>query len=629
MKHGRLVAASVFGAGFVVAMQLVLLVSGLLLRSLDQLTVIGVTAISGAGLYGLGYWVGPRTQRPQASKSDAQNRWIAVSAGLLGGLVALQYAWRAYLAVRFPILDWDGAMYHMVKAAVWIQEGAIVNVPQTGFLQGFPASGEVNLLWFMVFLGNDTLADLAGLLYVPVLIAGTALTARLVGADRWMALMGGLLVAAVPAVFVLGSTTYVDVPSAATAMAAIGLVVFAFQESKDFWQRQEPLPRTLWVGWLLAGGLAGVSAGTKIPNLLVVAIPLVVVAIAGFSLARSSGAAKWPPVLAAMGYGAAAAALGSVWYVINIVIHRNPVYPLRVGPFEGPLQRADTLSVNTSPGFGDVGVVQQVLWSWTADFARQVWNYDVRPGGFGFAWPLLIVPSLVLAAVWLVRRRQYIVLSLVWLPCLAATLVIPALWWARLTILLIALGGVSFALVASNAEMRRGRSRDSLAVPLSVAALVLAAYSMFLATERANFVNGQFSYVPGEALRVGEVLSLSLESRDELAYAVGPWRTCSGFRAIPAGASVALGTSRAAFRWPYLIIGPDLDRFVAPHPLGWPRTTAELEATVDALKVDFIVVEESGPSAAIAQASTILLRVRSDVCSDLVEPLAIYAVSGQ
>ena len=622
-RHGRLASATVVVAGWIVGVQTSLLIAGAGFRSLTPGSVFVVAIVVALLMFLLGVWIGSPI-RFSAGSARGGNKWIISTTIFLGLLVGLQYVWRAYHAWRFPLMDWDGMMYHVVKPDVWLMSEAIVNVPQAGFWQGYPASGELNILWFMVFSGNDHLADMASLPSVLLLICGTALVARLLGAERWLSVLGGLLVGAVPAVFLLGSTAYVDVPSAATAIAAMGLILLAYDGTRDRWLGETPLPRTMWASWIIAGALAGISMGTKIMNVLIVAIPLLVITGWVYVCARRRLVAYRSAIAVQVSFGATALVFGGYWYVVNLVVHANPVYPFRFGPFSGPLEPSDVTNVNTVDGFSEAGAVGRLLWSWTADFSTSIFNYDIRPGGFGFAWPLLMAPALVIGAIWLARRRAYFALAICWVPAVLIAFIGPMSWWARLTLLLIALGGASFAVVTTHLRMHLESGSLVLAVPISVVAVALAVGSMVLATTHSNYV-GRFGYSPGQVLTLAEIIELSKEPRSDLLEVVSPWGACRGFESIRSGSLVATD----GFRWPHLVVGPDLARVLARPLASEYESSVAFEAAVEERGLDYVILDESSHNAILASTSSRFRLVEAGVCAGRLDAQAVFEYDGE
>ncbi|TMC61233.1 MAG: hypothetical protein E6J17_08770, partial [Chloroflexi bacterium] len=79
-------------------------------------------------------------------------------------LVVATLAWRTLLALRLPVVDYDGWSYHLVFADVWLQHNALVLVPQRPWTAGYPADAELLTTWLMAFTRSDALAGFTSLL---------------------------------------------------------------------------------------------------------------------------------------------------------------------------------------------------------------------------------------------------------------------------------------------------------------------------------------------------------------------------------------------------------------------------------------------------------------------------------
>src|SRR5436190_9264865 len=99
-------------------------------------------------------------------------------------LVAGTLAWRTFLALRLPVVDYDGYSYHLVFLDVWFGNNAIVNVPQRPWTAGYPADTELLTTWLAAFTHTDSLTGFTSLLPIPGLMVATTGLARSFGAER-------------------------------------------------------------------------------------------------------------------------------------------------------------------------------------------------------------------------------------------------------------------------------------------------------------------------------------------------------------------------------------------------------------------------------------------------------------
>ena len=213
---------------------------------------------------------------------------------MVAALVAAGTAYVVALAFATPPLDFDALLYHLPRAALWRQEHAVGYIAGASDprLDGNPPGAELGVLATLVLWGGDRFVALPQLVALGTCCLATLGTARRIGLDRGQALFGALLVATLPVVAVQAATAYND------------LVVAAFLATAAY----ATLGRTRADLVLLALSL-GLALTTKFTA--IVALPLLVL-LAAVGAPRSRRAAL-------LVSGACGLALGSTWYVINLV----------------------------------------------------------------------------------------------------------------------------------------------------------------------------------------------------------------------------------------------------------------------------------------------------------------------
>jgi dolichyl-phosphate-mannose-protein mannosyltransferase len=619
----RSVATLILGQA---ALTAILLVAGLLLRSFAPLTLLALSlATLTAVLVVL---------RPAGLRVSGASLRATVRSGVLGLreafaippvlgvclVAAACVAWRAVLALRLGVLDYDGFSYHLVTVDMWLQADAIARIPQRIWSDIYPANGELVTLWLMAFTRNDGLAALTGLISLPLVTVSTIGIARILGASRPWALLAGALLAITPAVIMLTTTTYVDILAAADLAAAWYLGLLAVREA-------EPRRRTAFL--VLAGVAIGLTIGTKQTVLLPAAamgallVGVVLVRPIAYRLrartpahaspeagsaetaARNSPRAVARDVLAV---SLPALAFGSYWYLRNLLAYGNPFWPFSVGPFAGVGTFAEYLA-GSQLGFGGTPAAELLLRSWTADLGTSRYEFAAPLGGYGLEW----LPALALAAVALTllaaraRRgghtaRAHLAAALVIVVSATVTLAVtPMSWWARLT-LFIVVAALGLAAVALTVVPRRA------AVVLAMILAFAATWSVGIATATSN--------IPIESRyriwSVDRLARLALRGPAERS-ALGYWAQCADFGRIPAGARVAVdqldlrrvtvdGQVRIAgygFNLLHLIVGHNLERRLAA-PIGPTDDPAELRARAGAVGATHLVLASNGPTAAAA-----------------------------
>lgn len=504
-------------------------------------------------------------------------------------LVAGAFAWRVILALRLPMIDYDGWSYHLIFGDVWLQHDRLVLVLQRPWTAGYPGVIELMTTWLMAFSRSDALAGLTSVVPIPVVIVATAGLARSLGADRRQSLLAGLLMAMTPAVLALAGTSYIDAASVAAVVATwwLGVRVLGGERGAS---------TALLLG--IAGGLALGSKGT---NVLLVAP---ILGVAGLFLLRDALvgenlrglARRLAPVVA---LSAPVVLIGLSWYVKNILVFGNPLYPFSMGPLPGVTTLADfSLS---PPELEGQGTVQQLVTSWTADWHLTRYAYNIRPGGLGRAWPLELAVAVVGAGL-LVRRRRWGALGLVVAPAVVTLLVMPMPWYARLTLFL---PGVALPLAGVAASSVRNRS---VAAVGGVALVGIAAISMVLATVLPNV--SLRPALSGTASPL-QYLRFILVGSDAERANISLRGECAGFAVIPPGSRVAPG----GFNLLHGAIGPDLDRILT-DPLGQVSSPDALAAAMRTQGATWLATRGSGDLARYAAAAPDRFIDHGAMCQD-------------
>lgn len=572
-----LVAVALFGQAMVVV---TMGVAGIVLGTLSgaALTVGAAVwlAIAILAVRRLGRRSGPWRTRLDAAVTAIRPVVAYPPVAIATLLIVGSFAWRVILALRLPMIDYDGWSYHLIFGDVWLQHDRLVLVLQRPWTAGYPGVIELMTTWLMAFSRSDALAGMTSVLPIPVVVVATAGLARSFGADRRQSLLGGLLMGMTPAVVALAGTSYIDTASLAAIVATWWLGVRVLGGERG-------VSTVLLLG--IAGGLALGSKGT---NVLLVAP---ILGVAGLILLRDAlmrdDARHWLGRLVPMvALGAPVLLIGLSWYVKNVVVFGNPLYPFSMGPLPGVTTLADfSLS---PPELAGQGTVQQLVTSWTADWHLTRYAYNIRPGGLGRAWPIELAVALLGAGL-LVWRRRWAALGLVVAPAVVTLLVMPMPWYARLTLFL---PGVALPLVGVALSSLRNRS----VAAVGGAALVgIAAISMVFATVIPNVsLRPALSGTPSPL----QYLRFILVGSDAERANISLRGECAGFAVIPPGSRVAPG----GFNLLHAAIGPDLDRILT-DPLGTISGPDDLVAAMRAQGATWLATRGSGDLARYAAAA--------------------------
>lgn len=283
-------------------------------------------------------------------------------------------------AYLLPIWQWDSLGYHLPFVDFALQEGSLSGVPDDMFyISTYPHVVEYAFLAWRAMLPDDRLVDAAQIPFGLLGALAVATLARDLGARRDHAVAAGLAWLTLPAVFMQLPTNYVDVASASLLLAS-ACFVLAPMTARNV---------------LVAGVAIGLFLGSK-PNAPVgTALFCGVLAVRAWREGRRATLA-----IAALSI----LLLGAESYVVNVVRHANPIWPVQVKV--GPLRLPGLLPMSfllesgaAAPHLGGWGPIR-VARSWLTLGAPAA--FDMRYGGLG----VVFLASLPAAALALIRRRS-------------------------------------------------------------------------------------------------------------------------------------------------------------------------------------------------------------------------------
>jgi hypothetical protein len=188
-------------------------------------------------------------------------RWTRASLQRERVLLAAAVPVLAALAICLvrPALGYDFLMYHGIKAALWVQDGAMYHLPTPGnwsFYANFSAGGSVVPAWAMLLVHSDRLVSLASVLHWPFFVLAVYVLGRELSLAPRAAWLIAWLLASLPGVLFFKGDGLVDIPMqsfmiCATAFALHGL------------RRPDNGRLLVWQG--AACGLAGAFKLTGLP----------------------------------------------------------------------------------------------------------------------------------------------------------------------------------------------------------------------------------------------------------------------------------------------------------------------------------------------------------------------------
>ena len=288
--------------------------------------------------------------------------WRGRAAGeKLGLLLALALLAFALQMALVPAWDYDGLMYHLQAPKLLLEDKRLTLQPDLWQANG-PLSIEM-LYALGLSVGSDVFAKLVHLWFGVLLVLGTAaLGGRVLGHER--AWLSGLLILGVPTLPFWASAAYTDVAWAAfETLCILGLVLWL----------EEKAPERL----ALAGLCLGLALGTK-------SLALMLVPIAGLAIVIEQRRTPRSWLRNLITFFMPAALVGGSWYLRNLLLAGNPLYPLVWGGPEWPAERVGLLSAYLQ----SFGLGRRPL-----DYALLPLRIFVRPVYFGTFARSLEFPS--------------------------------------------------------------------------------------------------------------------------------------------------------------------------------------------------------------------------------------------
>lgn len=437
----------------------------------------------------------------------------------------------ALVAAYFlPIWQWDSLGYHLPYVSFALQAGSLAGVPHDMFyISTYPHVVELFFVAWRGLLPDDRLVDMAQIPFALLGSVAVAVVARDHGARRDHAFAAGLAWLTLPALFLQLPTDYVDIGSASLLLVA-GSFVLAPKSSRN----------------VLACGVAiGLFLGSK-PNAPMGTVLLfATLAVPAWKEGRR-GTLGIAAVIVLL--------LGAEAYVVNIVRHANPIWPVEVklGPIHLPGLRPMSYLLESgasAPQLYGAGPVR-ILRSWTALAAPPM--FDMRYGGLGILF-LAALPF----ALWEAVRRRSVALGLVF----ATTLASPDPAIARY---IFAFPAIAFALTAAALRNLGSRARTTVLWVAGIAAMLSLSHA--------------YAGLAGEGPPLGEYPSMSPEDRARAVGADGP-----PTKYLDAHARISKGEKLVfddTLDLPYLAFAGDLS-----HRAVWVAPDAD-PAIVDALVDD-------------------------------------------
>jgi hypothetical protein len=244
-----------------------------------------------------------------------RNRTLILIVLLLAAWIGLALA---FAALASASTFWDALAYHLPMSVNWLQAGRLEPsyVPSTDIANSyFPGNGELLYLWSLAPLHNDLLVRITCLGMWLVLGIVLFCLCRKLTASSEASLAATILFLFAP--IVLAQTTEL-----ALDMISTMLFLLAVVHLYDFWQARSW--GALCMFSLASGMFLGVKYSAPAYLLLLLAGLLI------FLWWARPNISGWGRIYYTLTYAAGIALLGGYWYVRNLILTGNPLYPVEV-----------------------------------------------------------------------------------------------------------------------------------------------------------------------------------------------------------------------------------------------------------------------------------------------------------
>jgi hypothetical protein len=349
------------------------------LEILGELGMIAPGSMLGLGaailvVGGLARWLRPATSNePSELPAAVEPAFCALLCVAIVLAASLNLGLRSLLLAVKVVSD--GPIYHLYFAARWWKAGRLEMIAAPfgeNAATYFPANGDLCFTWLMASWGGDRLARVGQAPFLAVAALAAYGCARLLGSGRSASIIATCWFVSSTPLFIYSFEPNVDTIFVAGYM----LAAYFFLRGV----RQEGNTSAISLGALAAG----LALGTK-PVGLVFVPPLL--ALAFFQVLRGAGSARVRIIRASL-IVALPLLTGSYWYLRNLIVTGNPVYPL------------------------EVSLLSRTIWpGWYGPEAMRLSIYYIPLGNWrAFGDTLLAVLDPRLAPIWVIA------LCVVWVP---------------------------------------------------------------------------------------------------------------------------------------------------------------------------------------------------------------------
>ncbi len=385
--QGAKLSGSLLSAGIVAIAYAILTQASLGALGLLRPAPLAAAAVLGAGL-GLHALIRARPWRElgELVRSLTVAEWILASA------LCIALLSRAWAGLHLSSFSYDALGYHLHMPATWRALGRLELVPAVfGDPSSAYAPSNLELLFhaLLALVGSDWLASTGQVPLAALAALAIHVAVRERGGTRAAGSGAALAFVLLPEVWQQATSALTDLGQAAFFLSAVAVLLRCERAGTSG-------------SWGLLGLALGLMLGTKFVS-LVYSLPLLAWAVVVL-LRRPPRGGRWPSAALA---GAAAILAGGFWYLRNLLVAGNPLFPLRVEiggrtVLPGLYGRAEMLAWEYHTPIGDLGALFSMLASCGWAFAAAA---VVALAILGRTrWPPLV--AVLVALFWLVIPYQ-------------------------------------------------------------------------------------------------------------------------------------------------------------------------------------------------------------------------------
>lgn len=355
-----------------------------------------------------------------------------------------------FFVILLPPDTTDALAYHLPAVAHWLRSGKISTVPNAySLINTHPMNTELLFLWNSIFLNDDIIVDSTQLFFAILGAIGIYAIGRRYNISKKASLIAGYIYFLTPCVLMQLRTCYVDI-----ALASSLILLFNF--FLIFLRRQNTCTLLLW------GLASGIALGIKHTAIIFIAILICIWFFLVLSKKYESNISNKITktfLLQLFLFFFIIALIGSYWYVRNLVLYKNPIYPYNVSflgtnLFHGlfSVEEVNTLRVmecRDCPYF-----YKLALLFFDNTTAQGVYTYDSAFIGFGPIFSIIGIPSF-LFCLFLSFKTKNISILLYPLISIIIFLLHPVKWYPRYHIYMLPAISLSIAYTLDHLNFSR------------------------------------------------------------------------------------------------------------------------------------------------------------------------------